>query len=74
MRRSTEELTAIRAARRPATAAARAAAAFEDEMEGPDTSEIVVRATHVEAPGVDEPELEDSMSPMSSRAWERTRT
>jgi S-DNA-T family DNA segregation ATPase FtsK/SpoIIIE len=71
LRRSTEDLRGT-VARRPATAAARAssvpAAEFESESvlapegrEGPD-SELVVRATHVEAPpiGADDvgPELE----------------
>jgi S-DNA-T family DNA segregation ATPase FtsK/SpoIIIE len=68
VRRSTEELTAIRAARRPATAAARAAASFEEEIEGPDTAEIVVRATHVEAP--EPPELESEPDPLGENPHE----
>jgi DNA segregation ATPase FtsK/SpoIIIE, S-DNA-T family len=58
LRRSTEELTA-RGARRPATAAARATVAAtspfaSDPLLGPepDTTEIVVLATHVEAPPI----------------------
>jgi len=59
LRRSTEELAAT-VARRPATAAARAAAGL-DEVPGPllppepDTAELVVRATHVEAPPIEGP-------------------
>ncbi len=59
LRRSTGGTPAA-AARRPATAAARARAARESDPEDepvepllppePDTSELVVRATHVEAP------------------------
>ncbi len=57
LRRSTDELAARRSgarAPRPATAAARSAA-LEDEHEPPlppelDTAELVIRATHVEAP------------------------
>jgi S-DNA-T family DNA segregation ATPase FtsK/SpoIIIE len=59
LRRSTEELAAT-VARRPATAAAQDAAAghlgtFADEPllpPEPDTAELVVRATHVEAPPI----------------------
>ena len=69
LRRSTEEI----AARRPATAMARAnvaatAAAFADEpllgLE-PDTTELIVRATHVEAPpiGADETLAIDELDP-----------
>jgi S-DNA-T family DNA segregation ATPase FtsK/SpoIIIE len=66
IRRSTEELAAT-VARRPMTEAARtAAAAFEDHEPllppEPDTSELVVRATHLEAPPIefeDEPAAED---------------
>jgi S-DNA-T family DNA segregation ATPase FtsK/SpoIIIE len=70
IRRSTEELAT--AARRPATAAAKSALAepeptFEPEPllpPEPDTSELVVRATHVEAPPIEQdqeplPELEE---------------
>jgi DNA segregation ATPase FtsK/SpoIIIE, S-DNA-T family len=62
LRRSTDDLRAT-IARRPATAAAGAAppeALFPPE---PDTSELIIRATHVEAPPIaeldDEPELDD---------------
>jgi DNA segregation ATPase FtsK/SpoIIIE, S-DNA-T family len=66
IRRSTEGAAASRA-RRPATAAARAQAgqAYPEEPvepllpPEPDTSELVVRATHVEAP----PISEDAMGP-----------
>jgi S-DNA-T family DNA segregation ATPase FtsK/SpoIIIE len=56
LRRSTEDLAAT-VARRPATAAARGTgpADFADEPllpPEPDTSELVVRATHVEAPAI----------------------
>ena len=61
IRRSTEGMAATRA-RRPATAAGRAGAVRPDVPElaepllppEPDTSELVVRATHVEAPPVSE--------------------
>ena len=76
IRRSTESAGATRAGR-PATAAARARAAethAEDPVEPllppePDTSELVVRATHVEAPpieadsGEEEPEPEHATEP-----------
>jgi S-DNA-T family DNA segregation ATPase FtsK/SpoIIIE len=57
LKRSTEELSV----RRPATAAARARLAPEFEADPvlppePDTAELVVRATHVEAPPIEEPE------------------
>jgi len=57
LRRSTEELAAT-VARRPATAAGRASAAAEREYEAilppePDTAELIVRATHVEAPPIE---------------------
>ena len=58
LRRSTDELRAT-VARRPATAAARAAAGDASQYAGepllppePDTDELVVRATHVEAPPI----------------------
>jgi DNA segregation ATPase FtsK/SpoIIIE, S-DNA-T family len=60
LRRSTEELAAT-VARRPATEAGRSAAAARPEAPAddepllppePDTSELVVRATHVEAPAI----------------------
>ncbi|MBV8941726.1 MAG: hypothetical protein JO240_08340, partial [Solirubrobacterales bacterium] len=55
LRRSTEELALARA-RRPMTAAAQAAAAPEPLLapEPADTTELVVRATHVEAPAIEE--------------------
>ncbi|HSC02226.1 MAG TPA: DNA translocase FtsK [Solirubrobacteraceae bacterium] len=64
IRRSTEGMTA--SVRRPATAAARARAgeAYSDEPvepllpPEPDTSELVVRATHVEAPPIPEDPIE----------------
>jgi DNA segregation ATPase FtsK/SpoIIIE, S-DNA-T family len=65
LKRSTEELSAVRAVRqrRPATEAGRARSTdFEAEPilpPEPDTSELVVRTTHVEAPPIedhDEPE------------------
>ncbi len=59
LRRSTEDLRAT-VARRPATAAARAkvaaASTFAAEsmmVPEPDTAELIVRATHVEAPPID---------------------
>jgi S-DNA-T family DNA segregation ATPase FtsK/SpoIIIE len=69
LRRSTDELRAT-AARRPATAAARADAEYPGTPllpPEPDTNELVVRATHVEAPPIsdqaseseDLPELEE---------------
>ncbi len=66
LRRSTEELAAT--ARRPATAAARASAAtgragveYEPMLPPePDTAELIVRATHVEAPPI---EAEDDAEP-----------
>jgi len=58
LRRSTEELAAT-VARRPATEAARASAASDPAFPGelllppePDTAELIVRATHVEAPPI----------------------
>jgi S-DNA-T family DNA segregation ATPase FtsK/SpoIIIE len=65
IRRSTEGMTAS-VSRRPATAAARAKAGREYTEEPvepllppePDTSELVVRATHVEAPPISEDPLE----------------
>ncbi|MGI8507015.1 MAG: DNA translocase FtsK [Solirubrobacteraceae bacterium] len=58
LRRSTEDLAAT-VARRPATAAARAHAADNATFSGgpllppePDTTELIVRATHVEAPPI----------------------
>jgi S-DNA-T family DNA segregation ATPase FtsK/SpoIIIE len=58
LRRSTEEWTGTR---RPATEAARAAARARSEFEldpvlppEPDTAELVVRATHVEAPPIED--------------------
>ncbi|MEA2212209.1 MAG: segregation ATPase FtsK/SpoIIIE, family [Solirubrobacteraceae bacterium] len=66
LRRSTEDLRGT-VARRPATAAARASSVPAAEFESllppePETGELVVRATHVEAPALDEehvaPELE----------------
>jgi S-DNA-T family DNA segregation ATPase FtsK/SpoIIIE len=65
IRRSTEGMTAS-VSRRPATAAARAKAGrgyTEEPVEPllppePDTSELVVRATHVEAPPISEDPLE----------------
>ena len=60
IRRSTEELAAT-VARRPATEAARAAADLSEEEllpPEPDTSELVVRATHLEAPPIDYSEEE----------------
>jgi S-DNA-T family DNA segregation ATPase FtsK/SpoIIIE len=73
LRRSTEDLAARRVGTRtprPATAAARSAAA-EDEPGGllqseHDTAELVIRATHVEAPpieSVDEDDSGDSPAP-----------
>ena len=69
LRRSGGGMAASTAARRPATAAARARVARESGPEDepaepllppePDTSELVVRATHVEAPPPVEPELDD---------------
>ena len=62
IRRSTEELRAT-AGRRPATEAARVGAFSETSPllpPEPDTSELIIRATHVEAPpieGSEEPEL-----------------
>jgi len=65
IRRSTEELAAT-VARRPATEAGRVAAADSVREAGPllppepDTSELVVRSTHVEAPPIaNEPEAQD---------------
>jgi S-DNA-T family DNA segregation ATPase FtsK/SpoIIIE len=59
LRRSTEELAAT-VARRPATAAGRASAGAGHEYEDepmlppePDTAELIVRATHVEAPPIE---------------------
>ncbi len=59
LRRSTEDLRAT-VARRPATAAARAKLAAASPLAGdamevpePDTAELIVRATHVEAPPID---------------------
>jgi DNA segregation ATPase FtsK/SpoIIIE, S-DNA-T family len=61
LRRSTEELAAT-VARRPATAAAKAGVAAEATYAGelllppePDTAELIIRATHVEAPPIDAP-------------------
>jgi DNA segregation ATPase FtsK/SpoIIIE, S-DNA-T family len=61
LRRSTEELAAT-VARRPATAAAKASLAAEATYAGelllppePDTAELIIRATHVEAPPIDAP-------------------
>jgi S-DNA-T family DNA segregation ATPase FtsK/SpoIIIE len=61
LRRSTEELAAT-VARRPATAAAKASAAAQPTYAAepllppePDTAELIVRATHVEAPPIDDP-------------------
>jgi DNA segregation ATPase FtsK/SpoIIIE, S-DNA-T family len=68
IRRSTEGMTApAPATRRPATAAARARTTEADASEPvepllppePDTSELVVRATHVEAPPIAEDALDD---------------
>ncbi len=66
------------AGRRPATAAARAASGYDadDEQADPlsvpesDTAELVVRATHVEAPpieGEDEPDADESNQPHDER-------
>jgi S-DNA-T family DNA segregation ATPase FtsK/SpoIIIE len=57
LKRSTEELTAT-VARRPATEAGRSRVAATEEPElllppEPDTAELVVRATHVEAPPIE---------------------
>jgi S-DNA-T family DNA segregation ATPase FtsK/SpoIIIE len=64
LRRSTEDLRGT-VARRPATAAARASSQFAQESllpPEPETGELVVRATHVEAPPIGDaiagPELE----------------
>jgi DNA segregation ATPase FtsK/SpoIIIE, S-DNA-T family len=61
LRRSTEELAAT-VARRPATAAAKASLAADATYAGelllppePDTAELIIRATHVEAPPIDAP-------------------
>jgi S-DNA-T family DNA segregation ATPase FtsK/SpoIIIE len=77
LRRSTEELAAT-VARRPATAAAQANAGLDRTFPGdpllppePDTTELVVRATHVEAPPIqgdeaDEPfEMGDELGEMA---------
>jgi DNA segregation ATPase FtsK/SpoIIIE, S-DNA-T family len=83
-RRSTETVAASRA-RRPATAAARAQTNETDAPEPPepllppepDTSELIVRSTHVEAPPItdevdsvdpDEPEIEADDEPSSEVA------
>jgi S-DNA-T family DNA segregation ATPase FtsK/SpoIIIE len=62
LKRSTEELTAT-VARRPATEAAKSAALGDPEPlmpPEPDTAELIVRATHVEAPPIEAHEgLED---------------
>ena len=80
LRRSTEELAAT-VARRPATAAAQDAGRrqrgmFADEPllpPEPDTAELIVRATHVEAPPIQsgpasEPTGEPSRGPAAARA------
>jgi S-DNA-T family DNA segregation ATPase FtsK/SpoIIIE len=60
LRRSSEQI-ALRGTLRPATEAARSA--FDPVVPPePDTAELVVRATHVEAPPIEEPELEASDS------------
>jgi S-DNA-T family DNA segregation ATPase FtsK/SpoIIIE len=65
LRRSTEELAAT-VARRPATAAGRASATGRAEFAGdpilppePDTAELIIRSTHVEAPPIDGELAED---------------
>jgi DNA segregation ATPase FtsK/SpoIIIE, S-DNA-T family len=61
LKRSTEELGAT-VSRRPATAAGQAAAGFEPEPllpPEPDTAELVVRATHVEAPPIESSSADD---------------
>ena len=58
LRRSTDDLRAT-VARRPATAVARAGVEYPGEPllpPEPDTTELVVRATHVEAPPISEPD------------------
>jgi DNA segregation ATPase FtsK/SpoIIIE, S-DNA-T family len=70
IRRSTGSVATSRD-RRPATAAARARAAEADVSEPvepvlppePDTSELVVRATHVEAPPISEEPMDDAEEP-----------
>ncbi len=67
LKRSTEELRT--GVQRPATAAGRKAAAWSTPSESilppePDTAELVVRATHVEAPPNEEPMPEREAEPL----------
>ncbi len=73
LRRSTDELRAT-VARRPATAAGQASAAASSEYGSepllppePDTSELVVRATHVEAPPIAGDRERDAAPPAPSQ-------
>jgi DNA segregation ATPase FtsK/SpoIIIE, S-DNA-T family len=70
LRRSTEELAAT-VARRPATAAAKASAAADSTFAAepllppePDTAELIIRATHVEAPPIDVPSEDVEEEPL----------
>ncbi len=73
LKRSTEELRT--GVQRPATAAGRKAAAWSTPSESilppePDTAELVVRATHVEAPPNEEPMLESEAEPLEDEPIE----
>jgi DNA segregation ATPase FtsK/SpoIIIE, S-DNA-T family len=73
LKRSTEELRT--GGQRPATAAGRKAAAWSTPSESilppePDTAELVVRATHVEAPPNEEPRPEREAEPLEDEPIE----